>query len=672
MVGSSPAGSETIRRARKRALMIIGIVLAIALIAAGGAFVLTRDSDNDDGPESVAGVYLTAWEDGDYEAMSTLVADPPGSFADEHESFIEAMQVESASFELDRIEATNDDAFAWFNAELELATVGAWSYEGRFRLRRTGEDDAWQVQWSATSIHPAQQEDQRLAMEVSWPERGVITDEAGDPLVSEREATLIGIEPRRMDGNRRQIKNALQRHVGVPPADVDAALDAPGVQPDHLVEIITIPQADYNAVRDQIYEIPGLVFRQETLRMGPTGTFARHVLGQVGEITAEQLEELGPPYAVGDLVGQGGLELRFERELAGLPSGEITLVDSEGTSVETLEEIGGREPQDVTTTIDPAVQRALDASLASVNKPAGAVVVDRDGMVRAVASRPLDEAFNRALAGSYAPGSTFKVVSTDAFLTNGLRPDTEVQCPRQIVSGGREFTNFEDTALGNIPFRRAFADSCNTAFVGASEDLPASELVAAAERFGFNTDYSVGLSTVGAEFPEPADTTEQAAATIGQGRVLASPLHMATVGAAVIDGTWEAPTLLIDPPTIEDPEETSGEGPDDNTGEEESGEGSPAGNVEPRQLDPDNQATLNMLMQLVVNDGSGTEAAVPGATVGGKTGTAEFGEGDPLPTHAWFIGFRGDLAIALVIEDGGVGGRVAAPVAGQVLSALPD
>lgn len=648
--------------------MIVGIIVAIALVAAGGAFVLTRSSDNDDGPEGVASVYLTAWEEGDYEAMRGLVAEPPDSFAEEHESFIEAMQVESATYALDRVDATEDDAFAWFDAELELATAGAWSYEGRLRLRRTGEDDAWEVQWSATSIHPAQQEDLRLAMEVSWPERGVITDESGEPLVGEREATLIGIEPRRMDNNRRQIKNALERHVGVPPSEVDAALDAPGVQPDHLVEIITIPKADYNAVRDQIYEIPGLVFRDQTLRMGPTGTFAQHVLGSVGEITAEQLDELGPPYQAGDMVGQGGLELRYEQELAGLPSGEITLVDAEGASVETVDEIGGREPQDVTTTIDPQVQRALDAALVGVDKPAGAVVVDREGKVRAVASRPLDEAFNRALAGSYAPGSTFKVVSTDAFLTNGMRPDTQVQCDRRIVSGGREFSNFEDTALGTIPFRRAFADSCNTAFVGVTEDLPASELAAAAERFGFNTDYSVGLSTVGAEFPEPADATEQAAATIGQGRVLASPLHMATVAAAVIDGTWEAPTLLIDPPTLDDDSNDSA----DEEAEESSGGSQASSGVEPRQLDPDNQATLNTLMQLVVNDGSGTEAAVPGATIGGKTGTAEFGSGDPLPTHAWFIGFRGDLAIALVIEDGGVGGRDAAPVAGQVLSALPD
>jgi cell division protein FtsI/penicillin-binding protein 2 len=76
-------------------------------------------------------------------------------------------------------------------------------------------------------------------------------------------------------------------------------------------------------------------------------------------------------------------------------------------------------------------------------------------------------------------------------------------------------------------------------------------------------------------------------------------------------------------------------------------------------------------MRRVVTEGSGTAADASGTEVAGKTGTAEFGSGDPLPTHAWFIGFRGDLALAIVIEGGGVGGRDAAPVAGQIFAALP-
>jgi cell division protein FtsI/penicillin-binding protein 2 len=87
---------------------------------------------------------------------------------------------------------------------------------------------------------------------------------------------------------------------------------------------------------------------------------------------------------------------------------------------------------------------------------------------------------------------------------------------------------------------------------------------------------------------------------------------------------------------------------------------------------PDGTAqTLLGLMRRVVSEGSGQEAAITGVEVAGKTGTAEFGEGDPLPTHAWFIGIRGDNAVAVLVEGGGVGGRVAAPIAGAILAGLP-
>jgi cell division protein FtsI/penicillin-binding protein 2 len=235
-----------------------------------------------------------------------------------------------------------------------------------------------------------------------------------------------------------------------------------------------------------------------------------------------------------------------------------------------------------------------------------------------------------------------------------------------------------------VPFGLAFAESCNTAFISASAAVPDADLVAAAETFGFNTDYSVGLNTFGGSFPTPADATEHAAATIGQGRVEASPLHMATVAAAVIDGTWDAPVLLPDPPAGDDADAdagattTSGAAAEaDQTTTTAGAEGesaaaaSPTPRLEPRTLPDGTAQTLLGLMRRVVTEGSGQGAAISGVEVAGKTGTAEFGQGDPPPTHAWFIGIRGDNAVAVLVEGGGVGGRVAAPIAGAILAGLP-
>src|SRR5690606_37751290 len=101
----------------------------------------------------------------------------------------------------------------------------------------------------------------------------------------------------------------------------DTELDRPGVEPDHFVPVVTVPEDRYEQVRAEIYEVPGLVFQETTERAGPSDGFARHTLGRTGEITAELLDQLGPAYQAGDRVGLSGLEGRYEAQLAGTPSG---------------------------------------------------------------------------------------------------------------------------------------------------------------------------------------------------------------------------------------------------------------------------------------------------------------------------------------------------------------
>lgn len=669
---------------RKRSIVIAAIVGGLVLAGGVGvALTFLMDDDGDD-PDDTAAAYLEAWEEGDIAAMAELADDPPGSFTDTYEAFAADLQIEEAQFEVTDVERDGDDGIAEFEATLEVGSLGEWTYDGRLRMRRTGEDGTWLVDWSPAALHPDQQDGRQLTLVNEWPERGTISDMNGEPLVSAQPGTLVGINQQLMDdiNDRSELHKAFEEHLDVDPDQVDAALDAPGVEPEHLVEVVTISEERFREVDSDLRPVPGIVFRERTQRMGPSEDFAAHVIGRTGEITAEQLEELGAPYQVGDIVGVSGLERRFERELAGTPLGDIRLVaddedessdeseegeaegdetegesdDSEGEEdqdavVHSFESV---EPVDIPTTLNPDIQLAVDQALDGVNRPAAAVVVDREGNIQAISSRPLDEGFNRAIEGNYPPGSTFKVVTTNALLANGLVPTDEVQCSQTISTGGREFKNFEDSQLGAVPFSKAFAESCNTAFISATGDLPDADFVAAAERFGFNTAYTIGLTTAEPSFPEPADTAEHAAASIGQGRVLASPLHMATVAAAVNGGTWQAPTLLPDLEPSDD-----------------------APLPEPQDLGSE-AATIGGLMELVVTEGSGDAAAVDGATVAGKTGTAEFGSGDPLPTHAWFIGFRGDLALAVLIEgqeEGGdalAGGRDAAPVAGEIFAALPQ
>ncbi len=625
---------------RSRLVLLVGVIALGAAVFA--IFSLLRPDPSNPAPDARA--YLAAWERGDWAAMATRVDDPPASFADDHQKVVDALHVVGARYRLDSVDKakSGDTAVARYKATLQLGGLGRWTYDGALSMRHAG-DDRWRVDWSPAAIHPSLRAGQHLGRTRATPTRAPILDDTGKPLAIGRPGRIVGLEPQAIK-NLDQIKAAFKTELGIDPAAIDKALHAPGVKPNHFVTITTIDNARYDQVQAVIYPLPGTRFRDTFIRGGPTPNFAAHVLGRVGEATAEKLADLGQPYQVGDQVGLTGIEARFERQLAGTPSGEIRILEAKNRVVKVVGRITGTKPQPVRTTLDRTVQAAVEAALGDTTQPTAIVVVDKNSNVRAVASRPLDQ-YNRAFGGSYPPGSTFKVITTTALLGSGVTPDTPVQCAPSIDAGGRLFKNFESSSLGTVPFGLAFAQSCNTAFISATADLPDDKLTAAAETFGFNTDYSIGLDTKGGSFPAPQDATEHAASAIGQGRITASPLHMATVAAATLGGTWHPPVLLPDLPAGDRPE--------------------------PRPLPPGTAATLHALMRRVVTEGSGTAADVPGADITGKTGTAEFGTADPPQTHAWFIGTRGNLAVAVLVEGGGVGGRVAAPIAGRVLAALP-
>ncbi len=367
-----------------------------------------------------------------------------------------------------------------------------------------------------------------------------------------------------------------------------------------------------------------------------------HVVGSVGELDEEAAAALGEPYLPGDRAGRSALQRALERRLAGRPGGAVLLLAGDAPPI-TLHRFPAEVPEPVTTTIDLRVQAAAEAALGGERAASLVAVEAGTGAVRAVVSRPT-AGFNRAVLGRYPPGSTFKVVTTAALLRSGVTPEQVVPCPATTTVGGRRVSNAGSTGHGDVPFRVAFSESCNTTFVELAAELGAEELVAAAESFGFNHGDPTGLGGPGGSFPEPASVVEQVMAAIGQGRVETSPLHLASVAAAVAGGGWNPPTFVTGQP--------------------------PAVEAQLAPLDPATMLTLGALMVDAVETGTGTSARIPGQVVAGKTGTAEFGTAVPPRTHAWFIGFRGDLAFAVVVEDAGFGGAVAAPIARDFLSRL--
>jgi cell division protein FtsI/penicillin-binding protein 2 len=586
--------------------------------------------------ERTVSQYLGAWGRGDWEAMQRLVAAPaPEDFASIHDQMFAGLHVGRARYEPGPIEEQGSSAMVPFTAGLEVTGLGTWTYRGTLRLARTGE--RWRVDWTTQTVHPKLKTGMRFARTRDWPERAPILARDGDALTIQGDVVTVGVVPGRIE-KEQDVLDALERYADVDPKDVKAALDAPGVKPDWFVPVITLRKQRFDQVRDDLYPVPGIFFRRGRGRILLREGFAQHVVGRVAEATAEQLDELGEPYQAGDLVGQYGLEGAFERQLAGRPAGAVELRRGERV-VRTLAEFPGQTPSPVQTTIDVDVQRAAEEAVSREDGEVALVAVDaRNGEVRAVANRPVGGA-NTAMAGHYPPGSTFKIVTGAALLADGTQLDSPTTCPAQVNAGGKIFRNFEGEELGATTFSQAFAHSCNTAFIQMAQKLPDEALPDMAATFGFGQRYRLPLQLASTQFPRPVDDADRAASAIGQGRVLVSPLHMATVAAAAATGTWHPPSLVsTDQPGASHP------------------------------LPKGVAANLSKVMRLVVTEGTGTAADVAGQDVHGKTGTAEFGGDDQ--THAWFVGFRGKLAFAVLVPAGGVGGRVAAPIAARFVRAL--
>ncbi|WP_412520231.1 hypothetical protein K8Z49_19795 [Actinomadura madurae] len=385
------------------------------------------------------------------------------------------------------------------------------------------------------------------------------------------------------------------------------------------------------------------------LSASPSGS-AQQIAGPVGPASAELAKKLGAPYRAGDPAGADGLQRQYERHLAGTPALAVQIVDAEGRAVKTLQRFGGTEGKPLKTTIDPKVQAAAGNALTDVKKPASMVALrPSTGEILAVANKP--GGYNRALMGQYPPGSTFKVVTAAALVAGGMGAGTKVGCPATTTIGGRSFHNYKHEDFGTVPLREAFAHSCNTTFARLAVDkLGEKRLAQVASQFGFNAPIIAGLPAVRAAFPDAKDDTAFAAASFGQGQVLTSPLNMAGVAAAAADGTWRSPRL-VDASLAARAADAGGREPE-----------------QPKRLEPAVKSALHALMPAVVSEGTAAGVGFPSGTAG-KTGTAEYGEGENPPTHAWFIGYRKDVAFAVIVEGGGTGAEAAAPIAAAFLRA---
>ena len=435
---------------------------------------------------------------------------------------------------------------------------------------------------------------------------------------------------------------------GVAGVDWRAHLVYPGLHVgEKLARETTLP------ARGAILARNGTPLARGPNRLSDLGPQVAEVAGRVGPIPPERAGELArrgvPPEAQ---VGLNGLEREFDVRLSGRPGG---ILRAGRRTIARAEPVAG---EDVRSSIDPKVQQAAVEALAG--RFGGiAVLKPSTGEVLALAGI--------AYSAPQPPGSTFKIVTLAGALQAKVvseRKSYPVQTSTTIE--GVELENAHGEACGGS-LKQSFADSCNSVFAPLGAKLGARRLVATARRFGFNeqpTLTGAARSTI-PEADEIGDDLAVGSSAIGQGRVLATPLQMASIAATIgLRGRRVRPTL------------------------------SRGGHGEATEAVPARVArVVARYMRAVVLSGTGSAAAIPGARVAGKTGTAELrdtvkeqpealepgAEPTPVPeedttdTDAWFTAFapygKPRVAVAVLLVGQGAGGETAAPAARPVLLA---
>ncbi|MEU1316970.1 penicillin-binding transpeptidase domain-containing protein [Streptomyces tibetensis] len=378
----------------------------------------------------------------------------------------------------------------------------------------------------------------------------------------------------------------------------------------------------------------------DTLVTGEAGTPPVKALDRDGgELTTKKYASLGPVL--------DGLREKYGKEAGGKAGIELRVVRGKAAkakdlSDKTLLELSEGTPGTVKTTLDPALQAAAEQKVAK--KARSSVVLLRVSTGEILAAANASPGFNTAFQGSLAPGSTMKVITSSLLLEKGLASaDKKHPCPKYFTYGHWKFQNDDKFEIKNGTFKASFARSCNTAFISQAPKLKNDDLTKEAQQvFGLGlNNWAIGVPSFDGAVPVQS-AAQMGASLIGQGGVRMNPLNMASVSATVKSGTFHQPYLVspdVDGRKLAKASRTL-----------------PAGAL----------SQLRELMSYTAAYGTAAEAmAGVGGDVGAKTGSAEV-DGQKKP-NGWFTAYRGDLAAAGVVQQGGHGGSTAGPIVAALL-----
>ncbi|HYZ54324.1 MAG TPA: penicillin-binding transpeptidase domain-containing protein [Streptosporangiaceae bacterium] len=624
---------------RARGIRLIAALVSIGVVIAG----FIDGFGQEPSPEATVQGFLLAWQQQDYrDAASYTTGAMPVVSAALADAFTQ-LNATSLFLSMGRIDQHGDTAVAHFSASVNLGAQGRqWTYAGAFTLRRLS--SGWKVEWAPSVINPRLGPGERLAVVTKVPPRAPVLNAEGQPLQVPSPVYEVGVWPRSL-ANPAATASGLARVTGLNSTQVLGQIRA--APPGQFLRLLSLDPGSYAQLAPRLARVPGLRVHGTHQRL--FSSYASEIVGTVGTENSSVLRAQGAAYQPGTTVGLTGLEATYQRMLAGSPTTEVVIEDGGGRQVSVLREWQGKAGQPVRTTISRSVQSAaLDALGAAPDAAAEIVAVQPStGKILAVAGHDAPGGklpAGGALNGRVPPGMAFTIVSAAALLKTGFSAGTEIPCTSVTNVGGELFTGGQLASGlgGNTSFSTDFAQGCRTAFAGLSRRLTSSDFSQVVGGFGIGANWQLPLLSFSGSVPAATGDGQLAAETIGQG-VQVSPLAMAMVAAEVQSGVAHSPVLVTSPPN---------------------------GSVARKSpLSAGALTSLREMMRKAVTSGSAQSADVQGAPVYGQTGLVQTGSGRSSAWDSWFVGFRGNVAFA-VLESNQSSQVSASVLAAQFLNAL--
>jgi penicillin-binding protein 2 len=568
--------------------------------------------------------------------------------------------------------------------------------------------------------YKARAETNRLREVPLIPQRGLIFDRNGQPLVENRPSFAAAVVAADLPKSKEtEITIQLQEITGVPAGEIAAKIEQRRDSNDPFSPIVfkdNLPQDVAFSLQEKLSSLPGVRVVVTPRREYTTGPLLAHILGFVRSVDADEYDVLkAQGYQLSDHIGKAGVELTYESVLRGTPGVRDVEADASGREIRVIDEQPAKPGSNVILSIDLELQKNVERMLREgmgPSKNASAIVMDvNTGEILAMVSLPgydnnvfsgiadpeavrrLNEdpgkpMLNHAVAEQYAPGSTFKMITGLAALQEGVATaNTSITSVGYIIVKNEFDSKIEykfmdwRSDLGTMNFYRGIAMSSDVYmyYVAGGYNQPGKpffqgmgeeKLAAWTKRFGLGQ--KTGIDVPGeAEgnvpdpewkkktFGEPWTIGDTYNMSIGQGYVAATPIQMITVASAVANGG-----KVITPHVVK--ELRDGNGKTTAT--------VPTNVKRDLNIDPRNIAIMREAMRQSVADGAANLGASRNVQVAGKTGTAEFGEtigNNQYLTHGWFTGYapfdKPQIAINVFVEQG-TGGGTAAPIASRILS----